>query len=165
MSGEGNTHRCAGPRRVGAFTFAAEARGDRLAVAQAAPVSANPSDPAFWTGHATRKGETYLPRTAGIAQHTTCSRFRRRSRRHFRGAPTDAPLAGGGSVQGAAAAVGVRKGTGGLRRYWGAEGLSRRRGRYAAHAKTGAATKPRQAGASEPMTRKAGKSLGILNPV
>ena len=96
----------------------------------------NPTDPAFWTGHATRKGETYLPRTAGIAQHTTCGRFRRRSRRHFRGAPTDAPLAGGGSVQGAAAAGRVLKETGEVRRYWGAEGLSRRRGRYAAHAKT-----------------------------
>ena len=123
----------------GSSHFAAEARGDRLAVAQAAPVSANPSDPAFWTGHATRKGGAYLSQTTGIAQHTTCSRFRRRSRRHFRGAPTDAPLAGGGSVHGAAAAVGVWKGTGGLRRYWGAGGLSRRRGRYAAHAKTGAA--------------------------
>ena len=123
----------------GSSRFAAEARGDRLAVAQAAPVSANPSDPAFWTGHATRKGGAYLLQTAGIAQHTTCSRFRRRSRRHFRGAPTDAPLAGGGSVHGAAAAVGLWKGTGGLRRYWGAGGLSRRRGRYAAQAKTGAA--------------------------
>ena len=99
----------------------------------------NPTDPAFRTGHATRKGGAYLPRTAGIAQHTTCGRFRRRSRRHFRGAPTDAPLAGGGSVHGAAAAARVLKGAGGLRRYWGAGGLSYRRGRYAAHAKTGAA--------------------------
>ena len=51
----------------------------------------------------------------------------------------DAPLSGGGSVQGAAAAGHVLKEAGEVRRYWGAEGLSRRRGRYAAHAKTGAA--------------------------
>ena len=102
-------------------------------------MSANPTDPAFWTGNATRKGGAYLPQTAGIAQHTTCGRFRRRSRRHFRGAPTDAPLAGSRSVQGAATAVRVQKGAGGLRLIGGAGSLSRRRGRYAAHAKTGAA--------------------------
>ena len=139
MSGEGNTHRCAGPRRVGAFTFAATARGDRLAVAQAAPVSANPSDPAFWTGHATRKGGAYLPQTAGIAQHTTCVRFRRRSRWHFRGAPTDAPLARGGSAHGAAAAARVRKGTVVLRRLRGVGSLSGVWGRYAPDAKMEAA--------------------------
>ena len=52
-----------------------------------------------------------------VAQHTTGSRFRRRSSRPFRGAPTGAPLAGGGSVHGAAAAAQVLQGAGALRRY------------------------------------------------
>ena len=51
----------------------------------------------------------------------------------------DAPLASGGSVHGAAAAVCVRQVTGALRRYWGAGSLSRLRDRYVAQAKTGAA--------------------------
>ena len=102
-------------------------------------MSANPTDPAFWTGDATRKGGAYLPRAAGIAQHTTCGRFRRRSRRHFHGAPTNAPLAGGGSVHGAAAAARVRKGTVVLRRLRGAGSLSGVWGRYAPDAKMEAA--------------------------
>ena len=87
----------------------------------------------------TRKAGAYLPRMAGIAEHTTCRRFRARSRRHFRGAPMDAPLARGGSVQGAAAAARVRKGTGGLRRYRGVGSLGGVRGRYAPDAKMEAA--------------------------
>ena len=78
----------------------------------------------------------------------------------IRGAPMDAPLAGGGSVQGAAAAARVRKGTGGLRRYRGVGSLGGVRGRYAPDAKMEAAPSlVRQA-----VWSRSREKLGILNP-